>query len=60
MKGYKTIIFNGILVLTGLAEMSGLVLPENFANDVNGAVLAVVGVVGAVLRAVTTGPVGQR
>jgi hypothetical protein len=58
MQGWKTIMFNAILVLVGLAEASGLVLPESFAADLNGVIIAVVGVVGVVLRAVTSSPVG--
>ena len=59
MKGYKTLLFNGIIFLTGLAEMSGMVLPESFASDVNGAALALIGVVGVALRAVTNSPIGK-
>ena len=59
LEGYRTIIFNAILVVVGLSEATGYVFPENFAADVNGAILAVVGVVGVVLRVVTTGPMGK-
>ena len=59
LEGYRTIIFNTILVVVGLSEATGYVFPENFAADVNGAVLAVVGVIGVILRAVTKGPVGK-
>jgi hypothetical protein len=60
MKGYKTLVYNGILLLVGLAEMAGLTFPDSFADDLNGAVLAVVGVIGIILRAITTTPIGKQ
>lgn len=56
MKGWKTIMFNAILVVVGLAESAGIALPQDFANDINGLILAGVGVVGVILRAVTDSP----
>ncbi len=57
--GWKTIIFNGLLMLTGVLAEFGVVLPEAFAQDVNGVILALVGVVGIALRAVTNSPIGK-
>ena len=59
LEGSRTILFNAILVIVGLSEATGYVFPENFAADVNGAVLAVVGVIGVILRAITKGPMGK-
>jgi hypothetical protein len=59
MKGYKTVLFNGVLMAVGLAEMAGASLPDNFANDLNGALLAIVGLVGVILRAYTTSAIGK-
>ena len=60
MNGWKTVMLNAFVLMTGLAEMSGVVLPESFASDLNGAVLAIIGVAGIALRAVTDSPVGWR
>lgn len=60
LEGWKTLLFNGILFFVGLIEQAGIVLPENFAADLNGAVLMVIAVVGTVLRAVTNSPVGWK
>lgn len=60
VKGYKTILFNAILVVTGLAAEFGVALPENFAQDLNGAILSSIGVIGIILRAITTTPMGKN
>ena len=59
LEGYRTIIFNAVLVIVGLLEATGFVFPENFSADVGGAVLAIVGVAGVALRVITKGPVGD-
>jgi len=60
VRGYRTILFNLILVIVGTLDMAGISLPDNFADDLNGAILAVVGVVGVILRAVTKTPIGKK
>ena len=60
LQGYKTILFNALLVLTGVLAEMGIALPADFAQDINGAILAIVGVAGVALRAVTTGPIGGK
>ena len=60
MNGWKTVGYNAILVLTGFAGQAGIVLPENFADTVNGFILAGIGIGGIILRAVTTSKVGWK
>jgi uncharacterized membrane protein len=59
LKGWKTVLFNALVFLVGVADMMGIVLPENFADDLNGAILAIVGVVGVTLRAFTNTQIGK-
>ena len=59
MKGYRTLTFNALVFLVGVLDMMGVALPENFAADLNGAILAIVGAVGVVLRALTTTKIGK-
>ena len=60
MNGYKTIAFNILLVITGLAAEAGIALPETFAADLNGWIMTGIGLGGIALRAVTDSPVGLR
>jgi uncharacterized membrane protein len=60
IKGWKTVMFNMILVATGSAEMAGIQLPDTFAQDLNGAILAGIGVVGIILRAFTNSGMGKK
>jgi hypothetical protein len=60
MKGYKTLLFNGIVFMVGLAEAAGMALPDSFASDVNSFVLMAIGLVGIVLRAATDTAIGQK
>lgn len=60
LAGWKTVLFNGLVMGVGLLDMFGIVLPENFAQDVNGLILVAIGVIGTLLRAVTTGVVGWK
>lgn len=60
LNGWKTVFFNTVVTLVGVLEMAGITLPENFAEDFNGAVLATIGVVGILLRAITAQPVGWK
>lgn len=58
LEGWKTIIFNSILVFVGVADQIGIIIPDGFADTLNGAVVAIIGFVGIVLRMITRTPVG--
>jgi len=61
LEGWRTIIFNSVLVVTGtLTSLDIISTPENFMSDLNGAMVALIGVVGFVLRMITTGVVGWK
>ena len=59
LKGWKTVLTNGLLVIAGVLAQLGVVLPETFADDVTGIVVASVGVINIVLRAFTNSPIGK-
>lgn len=58
MKGWRTIAFSGALILLGALETTNIADAVPDAYD--GIALALVGLVTAVLRFVTTTPVGKR
>ena len=65
MKGYKTAIVNGIVVVIGLLVQFG-VLGAGVGAAVTanmeafyGGILAIIGIVNIVLRSVTTTPIGS-
>ncbi len=60
INGWKTIIFSGLTTVTGILAMMGVPLPGNFADEATGAVMTIIGLIGAILRTVTTGPVGWQ
>jgi len=60
LKGWKTVVTNGLLVVAGTLAQFGVVLPETFADDVTGATVAVVGLINIFLRAITTSPIGKK
>jgi len=65
MKGYKTAIVNGIVVVIGLLVQFGVLGAEVGATvSANmeafyGGILSVIGIVNLVLRSVTTTPIGE-
>ena len=73
LKGYKTMGFNLSLIVGGLFEYSGLALPPEAQEAVSAALMAVlgvpalngpamiiVGVIGLVLRSLTTTKMGRQ
>lgn len=60
LKGWKSVLFNTLVAAVGGLQLLGMDLPGDFADDLNGAILAVVGVIGVFLRAVTDTPVGWK
>lgn len=60
LKGWKTVMFNAIVLATGVAEMLGVELPGDYAADVNGFALAGIAVFNIGLRAITNTPLGER
>ena len=57
LDGWKTIIASFLVGITGVFGMAGMDLNID-SNAVAGAIMTVIGVVFAILRTVTTGPVG--
>jgi uncharacterized membrane protein len=60
LKGWKTVLFNGILFVVGVLDMLGVGLPDDFASEVNGALVALIGVVGVILRNFTNSEIGWK
>lgn len=67
MKGYRTLIVNVLVALAGVLTAFGVVLPEDFAQQLAtnadaaiGAVTALVALANLLLRAITTTPIGQK
>lgn len=58
MKGYKTLVTNGLLAIFSAIEFAtGEVLA---VDDTTAAIAGAIAVVNIVLRFVTTGPVGEK
>lgn len=69
MKGFRTLVFNGVMALLALLATTGVIKPEDSPDPgvVNGAldhaeaIIAVVTPIGnAILRFFTTGPVATK
>ncbi len=59
MKGWRTLAFNIALAAVGIAQAADWTSILG-ATPYTGYVVMVIGAVGAVLRSVTTGPVGAK
>lgn len=72
-KGFKTITFNVSMIVAGLFEISGIKAPPELADLIstalialigvpalNGPALIITGVIGMILRSVTTTPMGRQ
>lgn len=57
MKGWKTIIFNGVMLIGGIA---GAAITPELAEEVAAGVLIIASVVNMILRAVTNSPIFNK
>lgn len=57
MKGYRTLIVNGVVVLVAAAGFFGVIIPPELADEF---ALALVGVVNVGLRLITDTKVGTK
>ena len=72
LKGYRTLIFNFVLLVIGLIQKTGVPVPENLViithellhavgiQNVDGSTLIGIGMAGIMLRIGTTSPVMTR
>ena len=61
MKGYRTILFAVAVFLLGVLQSTGFNdLLVNIGLDGNGMVTTITGIVIAILRYITTSPVGEK
>ena len=60
MKGYKTIIFNAVMLAAGMAGIFGVDIPPELAEQVATAFVLLQSVGNAVFRAVTTSPIFKK
>lgn len=56
MKGYRTLIVNGVVMVVAVAGYFGIVIPEDLANEF---AVALVGLVNVGLRLITSTKVGE-
>lgn len=54
LEGFKTIVFNTIILIASILSMFGFILPEDEQKGIAGAIIAIIGIV---IRFKTTGPV---
>lgn len=58
MKGYRTLIFSGVVFLLGLVtSVTGVEFPEDSAEELTGGIMIAIGIISAVLRTLTDTPV---
>lgn len=64
MKGWKTVMFNGLIVLGSVIaylDIADFTVLDNFLPKGTGALIGIgIGVVNIVLRAITTTPIGKK
>ena len=57
MKGYKTVVFNGIMLVAGI---TGASVTDVAAEQAAAGVVAVIAVVNIILRAITSSPIFSK
>ena len=58
-KGYRTIVYNVLMLVATMAGLYGVDFPPEMVEEVTAGVVSIITAVNLVLRAVTTGPVGE-
>lgn len=58
LEGWRTIIASGMVTIVGILSALGVPMPGDFADEVTGATMAVLGVFFTVMRIITKTPVG--